>query len=323
MDNKNYATYLICIGSIFLLPVLTYGQTCSCAGAPLISSQSISSASKGNLLLGVTYEYKDISNIYSGSEELNNRTVERNTRSTLLELNYGISDRLTLSATTTYVQKLRRTGLQNPGNEQTTTTSGLGDGLVMLKYVLHKNTMREQYQLAVGGGAKIPFGNSSLTQNGLALNADMQPGTGAWDGVLWSYFSKTFAPATTLNLFAFGTFRLTGENERFGSNDIYRFGNEFVSTIGATNDLVGNLSYIMMVQYRSTSSDQRNGEKLPNTGGNWINLKPALSYQMTNQISLRVSGELPVYQHLNGVQPTTAFTLSGSVFYNFSNRLIF
>lgn len=176
---------------LILLPDGVQGQTCSCAGAPLINSQSISSASRGNFLLGLTYEYNEISHLYAGQKQLANRSVKRNTQSSLLELNYGITDRLTISGTATFIQKTR-TGLQKASNNQL-ITRGIGDGLVMLKYVLHQNTIREQYQLAVGGGAKIPFGESSLTNNdGIALNMDMQPGTGAWDGVLWSYFPKLF-----------------------------------------------------------------------------------------------------------------------------------
>lgn len=314
---------LVFLFSFSALPTQLLGQTCSCAGAPLISSQSISSTSKGNLLIGLTYEYNDISNLYTGDAQLDNQSVTRNTQSTLLEINYGITKRLTFSGTASFVQKFRKSGLQNPGSEETLKTRGIGDGVFLLKYVLHQNTIREQYQLALGGGVKVPFGKSDLTQNGLALNADMQPGSGAWDGVAWSYISKTFAPATTINLFWYNSFRLTGTNDRFGANDSYQFGNELVSTVGITNKIVGNLSYIVMGQYRSTASDRRNDNPLPNTGGKWIHLKPALSYDLTNQVSLRLSGQLPVYQHLSGTQPTTAFTVSGSVFYNFGSRTIF
>lgn len=308
---------------IFAFASSSKGQTCSCAGAPLISTQSISSAAKGNLLVGLTYQYNDISNLYSGSTELENRSVTRHTQSTLLEINYGLTRRLTFSGTATFVQKFRKTGLQNPGNTESLTTRGVGDGLFMLKYVLHQNTMSEQYQLAFGGGIKIPFGKFSISQNGVALNADMQPGTGAWDWVGWSYFSKTFAPATTLNLFWYNSYRLTGGKERFDASDIFEFGNELVSTVGVTNTITDKLSYLMMVRYRSTASDRRNDEKLPNTGGLWVNLRPGLSYQLTDRISLRATGQLPIYQNLNGTQPTTTFTLSGSIFYNFGNQTIF
>jgi hypothetical protein len=302
-----------------MLPGISLSQTCSCAGAPLISSQSVSTTSQGNLLLGITYEHNQISELYRADNKLTNQTVKRSTQSTLIELNYGITDRLTISGTTTYVRK-RRLGLQS--NDEL-ITAGIGDGLVLLKYVLHQNTIKEQYQLAIGGGAKIPFGRSSLTNDGIALNLDMQPGTGAWDGVAWSYFSKTFAPASTINLFLFSTYRATGSTERFSTNDNYEFGNEFLVNIGVTDNITSDLSYIGVLNYRSTSSDERNNNKLPNTGGKWINLEPALKYQLTDGLSIKASGKIPVYQYLNGLQPTTSYTASLSLFYNFGQKVIF
>lgn len=312
-------TWVVSLLLCLLLPGINLAQTCSCAGAPLISSQSISTTSQGNLLLGLTYEHKEISELYRADNKLTNRIVERSTQSTLIELNYGITDRLTISGTATYVRK-RRLGLQS--NDELVTT-GIGDGVVLLKYVLHQNTMSEQYQLAVGGGAKIPFGKTSLTSDGIGLNFDMQPGTGAWDGVAWSYFSKTFAPASTINLFLFSTYRATGSAERFADNDNYEFGNELLINVGAKDNITADLSYFGTVSYRSTSSDQRNDTKLPNTGGKWIAVEPALQYQLTDGLSIKASGKIPVYQYLNGLQPTTSYTASFSLFYNFGQKAIF
>lgn len=318
MGRQLQITFLALIVSIYV-PYNIYGQTCSCAGAPLISSQSISSVSKGNLLFGITYQHNEISNLYSGDTRLENRTTERSTQSTLLEINYGITDRLTISGTATYIRK-QRLGLQS---DEELITRGIGDGIVLLKYVLHKNTIQEQYQLAVGAGTKIPFGRSSLSDDGIALNLDMQPGTGAWDGVLWSYFSKSFAPSSTINFFIYNTFRVTGSTERFNENDKYRFGNEWVVNAGVTDTIIPNLSYIGLINYRSTSSDQRNGQKLPNTGGKWISIEPALRYQITEGLSAKISGKIPIYQYLNGIQPTTSYTASLSLFYNFGKQVIF
>lgn len=311
--------FMIWMGSSYVAEA----QTCSCAGAPMINGQSVSSTSQGNVLVGLSHQYHDISNLYSGSSQIENPFTKRWTQSTLLEINYGLTDRLTALGTFTYVHKYRKTGLQQPGSGQTLITRGMGDGLFMLKYVLHRNTIQEQYQLAVGGGAKIPYGVHSLTQDGLQLNADMQPGTGAWDGVLWTYFSKTFAPAATLNLYWFSTFRRTGVNERFGADDRYRFGNELASNLGVRNSFADRFSYQLMLRYVYQDSDQRNEVTLPNTGGHWLYLKPGLKYRATERISLSLSGQLPVYQHLDGIQPTSRFILTGSVFYNFGKGLIF
>ncbi|MDX1672455.1 MAG: hypothetical protein R3211_08940 [Balneolaceae bacterium] len=301
-----------------------YAQTCSCAGAPLISSQSISSVSGGNLLLGLSYDYQDISNVFSGSDPLEDPSVKRSTQSILFEANYGLTDRLTVSGTFTFIKKRRESGLQSPGPNNVVTTQHLGDGVLMLKYVLHKNTIQSQYQLAVGAGAKLPLGITGLTNNGLQLNMDMQPGTGAWDGIAWSYLSKTFAPASTINLFLINSFRLTGRNERFrGSDAGYKFGNEFVSTLGATDKLFSKFSYIVLLRYRSASSDKLGDTTMPNTGGKWVTLSPGINYRATDRISLRLSGSVPIYQYLNGLQPTIRYMMTGSLFYNLKSRTVF
>ena len=250
-------------------------------------------------------------------------TTKRNTQSTLLEINYGITDRLTISGTATYVRKYLKTGLQNPGVSNKLVTSGIGDGMVMLKYVLHQNTIREQYQLALGAGVKPPLGQSNLTSNGLTLNADMQPGSGAWDGIAWGYFSKSFAPTSTINAFLYGNYRYTGTNERFGANDSYSFGNQWIINAGVTDNIFPRFSYTAIIRLRSMNSDQRNGNAMPNTGGKWLSLRPTLTYQISDGVSLKVAGKVPVYQHLNGLQPTTAYSTSLSIFYNFGQNVIF
>jgi hypothetical protein len=297
-----------------------YAQTCSCAGAPLISSQSTGASSAGNLLLGITYEYHDISSLYSGSTRLEDETVTRSTQSVLFEVNYGITDKFSVSGTFSYVDKDRTTGLHTPSGGTTVNTAGLGDGVFMLRYIIHQQSIWEQYHLAVGAGAKAPIGTTSLTRNGFAMNADMQPGTGAWDGVLWSYAAASFLPHTTLNLFLINSYRQTGSNDRFTEGDSYRFGNELVSNLGISNQLAGDLSFILSLRYRSTSSDQLNNNRMPNTGGKWISIIPNLSYPISDTVSARLSGQIPLYQNLNGTQPTTTFAISGSLFFNFNKN---
>ncbi len=308
--------------SVFLLfsaiPIMA--QTCSCAGAPLISSQSTGASSAGNFLFGLTYEYHDISSLYSGSTRLEDETVTRNTQSVLFEVNYGITDQFSLSGTFSYVDKDRTTGLHRPGGGTTVNTNGLGDGIIMARYTLHQQTIWDQYHVAVGAGVKAPFGTTSLQRNGFTMNADMQPGTGAWDGVVWSYLSTSFLPHTTLNLFLNTTYRQTGSNDRFAEGDSYRFGNEFVSDLGVTNELAGNLSYMISLQYRSTSSDQLNGNNMPNTGGKWLSAVPSLNFSVSDMVSVRLSGRVPVYQNLNGTQPTTSYAVSGTLFLNFNRN---
>ncbi|MDZ7807268.1 MAG: hypothetical protein U5K71_09130 [Gracilimonas sp.] len=180
------------VASFVMMPILSVkAQTCSCAGAPLISAQSLGIPEKGNLVIGLTGNYNNIDQLYSGSDELNNRTSERNTVTGLLEINYGLTERISMTGAFTYVRKERTTGLQTQAGAQTLQTSGIGDAIILLKYSLIKQTLWKPYQLVIGGGGKAPFGSNSLRSQGLALNADMQPGTGSWDGIGWMLFSYT------------------------------------------------------------------------------------------------------------------------------------
>ncbi|MCP9290259.1 hypothetical protein [Gracilimonas sediminicola] len=315
IEFSGLASLVILLMSVYN-PVLQ-AQTCSCAGAPLISSQNFATVPGGGFMGGLTWEYNNISSLYSGANELNNRTQERITNTALLELSYGISDRLSVTGTFTYIEKSRTTGLQTQGNSSTITTSGIGDGMVMMKYHLINQDLWNPYQFSLGVGAKIPFGTTSLEANNVALNADMQPGTGAWDGVGWMFVSRAIR-TLNMNVFLNGSYRYTGTAERFNESDNYTFGNEFVAIAGVSGAMWDRWSYDGQIKFRSTTRDQLNDFRLPNTGGEWLSVKTGVGYQVHDWVNLRVYGELPVYQQLNGTQPTTSFVLSASVFFSFS-----
>lgn len=298
----------------------TYAQTCSCAGAPLLGAQSAGASGEGNFVAGITYEFNEITNLYSGTTRIKNDSAERNTQSTLLEFNYGITDRLSATGTFSYVRKQRISGLSSPSGTQASTTAGLGDGMVLLRYTFLPQTLWNRYRIAAGGGVKAPLGSTSINNpNGLRFNADMQPGTGAWDGVLWSDLGVNFLPHSTMSLSLSTSFRLTGTNERFVEDDDYQFGNEFVSILGLSGSITERISFTLNARYRSTASDQRNGINQPNTGGKWIGLIPDIFFSASERTVFKLSGQIPLYKNLNGLQPTTAYTASASFFINFNS----
>ena len=320
---KNFITiqfFLLIV--ISTLPDMSKAQTCSCAGAPLLSSQSTGAGGEGNLLIGFTYEFNQITNLYSGSNQLTNDSAERNTQSGLLEISYGLTERLSISGTLSTVRKQRRSGLLNPGGTQTSTTSGVGDGILMMRYTLKQQDLWNRYHFAVGVGGKAPIGSTSVrNSNNLLFNADMQPGSGAWDLVLWNQMGISLLPYSTLNISWINSYRNTGKNERFTETDFYQFGNEWISNLTATNSLPfsDRLSYGLSVRYRSTSSDLRNDARMPNTGGKWVSIIPDLFVGITDRTTFKLSGKIPVYQHLNGTQPTTKYAISGAFFINFNS----
>jgi len=195
----------------------------------------------------------------------------------------------------------------------------LGDALLLFKYELISLTIVNQTQLAIGAGPKIPTGKSDITNNGILLPADMQPGSGSWDVVLWGYFSKGFVPDLPLNIFSAVSYKINSSNERFNNSEAgYKFGNEFVASIGAGFRTDTILDYSFSFRFRATSQDQFDNEPVPNTGGYWLYAVPGINIKITEPLTARVAGQIPVYRYLQGTQLTTSYTLSVSMFFNHS-----
>jgi hypothetical protein len=69
-----------------------------------------------------------------------------------------------------------------------------------------------------------------------------------------------------------------------------------------------------------TGPDKRNGNKMPSTGGEWLSLKPGLSVQRLDRVNVQLNAEVPVYQRLEGTQPSTSYIFSASVFVNLKKQ---
>ena len=197
-------------------------------------------------------------------------------------------------------------------------TRGIGDAVLLVKYNIVPLNIVSQREIAIGAGPKIPLGKSRLSSEGILLPADMQPGTGAWDGILWAYAYQGFLPTIPINVFATASYRLTGTNDRFAaaSQEGYKFGNEFIATLGTSyrTDWPFDLSF--QIRYRSVAADRFSSSEVPNTGGKWIYFLPGLNVNLFDELSLRFSGQIPVHRKLEGTQLTTSYTLSLSLFYS-------
>jgi len=294
------------------------GQACSCGGAPLMGSLELPTAPAGSWQFGLTYEYHAIGDVVSGTTELEDDTRRRTVHSGLLEINYGLSARFSASAVLTILQQERTTN-SVLGTGELLQTHGVGDGIFMLKYSLLPFSPPAQRQVAAGAGVKMPFGKTSLTANSTLLAADMQPGTGSWDAVLWGYAYQGFYRYLPLGVQATFSYRLNGTNDRFGSgNQSYRFGNEFITTVAANVRPGTLLDYTLGVRYRAVTADEFAGLDLPNSGGKWVNLIPGINVNLTPTYAVRASFTLPVYRKLEGTQLTTSYAFSLSIFYSLS-----
>jgi len=321
------ASLALLTAALLILPFLpdTARSQCSCGGPPLLGSLESPPGGAGSLRFGLTFEYAQVSDFVSGKTNLNDDIRDRNVKSGLVQIDYGLTNRISFSAIMTVLDQDRTTRSSIGGSGQFLSTNGVGDAMVIAKYTLVPMTLRSQRQLSIGGGVKLPLGKSTIRgNNGILVAADMQPGTGAWDGILWGSFSQGLTQSRKLNLFGSATFRFTGSNDRFDlgvSN--YKFGDEFVANFGFGFRHNSRIEYTMGLRYRSAKPEEgrlipdQPFREQPNSGGKWVNLSPGLNLNLSQTIDLRASGQLPLYRELEGTQFTTTYSLSVSVFYTF------
>jgi len=310
-----YIIVLLSVLSLLLYEKIS-AQACSCGGAPLLGALDQPSTSAGNWQLGMTYEFNSITDLMAEDSELDDDTRKRKIHSGLIDVSYGLNSRFSVTGLFTLLQQERKTKLPQ-GTSELLKTTGIGDGILLVKYNLVRQSIQNLRQVTLGAGVKFPVGKSSLESNSALIAADMQPGTGAWDGVLYGYFSQGFFKSVPAGLFASGSYRFTGSNNRFGENlASYEFGDEFISSLGIDFKPGITVSYNLSLRYRHTRADKFAGQSLPNSGGDWLSLVPGVNAALSNALSARISGRIPLYRKLDGTQLTTGYALSISMFYS-------
>ncbi|WP_097043804.1 transporter [Flagellimonas pacifica] len=299
--------------SVFFLGQSVFSQTCCSGGVPLSNNLGLPNDGKGILLIGLSYDYNNLNTLNAGSSKLDDDSRLRVTNSILMSVGYSFSDRISVESLFTWVNQVRT--ITQFGNETDTKTTGIGDAVFLVKYAF-PDILGKRSIISLGAGAKAPLGRSDFTTpQGIQLTADLQPGSGAWDFVGLVSLSKglNFRPSATLS--ANLTYRETGANKDYLNNtSIYEFGNEMQANLGYT-DQFSLLNTIfnpgMVFKYRKAQVDSIDNSNLPNTGGEWLFIRPELSVNIAQNFVLVSRYELPLYSYVDGTQltPTNRFTI--------------
>lgn len=310
--------------SIFCFGQQVYTQTCCSGGVPLSNNIGLPNEGKGSFLVGLNYDYNNLNTLNAGADKLDDDSRKRITNSILLNAGYSISDRISLEALFTWVNQTRT--ISQFGNENLTETSGIGDAVFLVKYAI-PDVLGEQTLLNLGIGTKAPMGKSDLTtEEGFQLTADLQPGSGAWDGLGWLSISKhlNFRPSATFS--GSFTYRLTGKNTSYlNDTSVYEFGNVIQANVGYSDQFLWLNTIFnpgLIVKYRKAFEDRIDVSELPNTGGQWIFIRPELAVKLTQQLSLMARVELPVYSYVDGTQLTPTVRMTAGVSYVFKKRTL-
>lgn len=299
-----------------------FSQTCCSGGVPLSNNLGLPNEGRGVLSLGLNYDYNNLNTLNAGSNELDDDSRKRITNSILLSSAYAFTDRFSIETLFSWVNQTRN--ITQFGNDNFTETTGVGDAVLLVKYAI-PDVLGAKTVVNFGVGTKAPLGKSDITTNqGILLTADLQPGSGAWDGLSWLSISKGlgFRPSATFS--GSFTFRLTGKNKDYLNNtSTYEFGDVLQANIGYTDQFLIFNTVVnpgLILKYRKAFADRINELDLPNTGGEWVFLRPELAVKITPDMGLALRLEIPVYNYVEGTQLTPTLRFSGGLFFKLNTK---
>jgi hypothetical protein len=314
--------------SVFLIlyiagGVQLFSQTCCSGGVPLSGNIGFEGLDKGSVQMEISYDLNYLATLKVESETLDDQSRKRLTHSILLKTGYTVNNWLAFDALFTYVvQKRNITYFEE---ENTVLTNGLGDAVIIAKFIPSK-IAKNGLEFQLGAGPKIPVGRTDMTDDrGIHLNADLQPGSGSWDFISWTYVAWQFKSRPTMVASARVVGRINGTNDEYLGSQEYKFGNSFQFYAGLGDQFIFGTRIIspsVSLRYRQASSDLINGQELSNTGGQWINFIPAIGLNLSQRTILNIIPEIPVYSRVDGVQLTPTFRIQVGLYHWFGSKKI-
>lgn len=317
-ELKHILKLIICI--LLCTPQL-YSQTCCSGGVPLSGNIGFTGAEKGILQAEISYDLNYLQTLKNEWEVYPETSRKRITQSVLLKAGYSINSWLAVDALFSYVSQEREITIL----EETyrVNTRGIGDAVILPKLTLARLSLKG-YELQLGSGLKVPLGRTDHEdERGIVLNADMQPGSGTWDVITWVYYARqfNFRPSMVVSTRVLG--RFNGRNREYYGSQTYQFGTSSQVFLSLGDQiLLGNrvLAPSLSLRYRWAAKDRINEQELENTGGQWINVIPALSWHFSQNLILHVVPEIPLFSRVNGTQLTPTFRMQVGMYYRFGKK---
>ena len=294
-------------------------QTCCSGGVPVSGNLGMPLSDSKTLQFNLSYDYNNLNTLKSNRTVIDDNSRKRTTHSILFETGYSFNQRFSADVFFSYVRQERL--INNNNNEDFTYTQGIGDVVVLLKYLLMKGD-QDKANLVVGGGVKLPVGISDKlnSQNGLPLNADLQPGSGAFDFIGWGQWSKATRFRPSMSYFSTLIYSYKGINNSYLGQNNYQFGQEFSWSVGIGDQLFLASQIIepsIQVRYRNAQADLFNNDELPSTGGDWLFITPGISFWVNPDFSIETNVELPLFARVEGTQVTPTLRWNIGFFYKF------
>ncbi|MCH8059418.1 MAG: hypothetical protein IIA11_03060 [Proteobacteria bacterium] len=294
--------------ALFAVSTPVSAQTCSCARVPMLGTMQTATPSDKQWFVASTYEFHDISELVSGTSTIPDQTGrDRTSQALVFEASRGLTSKWSFSALLSFIEHERDVGGSND------RASGLGDAVVMLRYSPVTISVYSKNAFSVGLGGQLPIGADNVKSNSVTLAEDLQPSTGAYAGIVWAYYARALNESRGTQVYFSTSHTYNGENDRD-----YQSGHSTTAAIGGSYQTQTPWGFGLELFYRHAQRDKRNSVDIPNTGGQWLDVIPAVQYHVTDSLALKASAKIPVARDLNdSLQFTTKYAIRLSLLYLF------
>jgi len=318
MKNLKEFTFISIVLVVIFIPAEAIAQGCCTAGSSTFGGLERGISKADNLNLGISFVHNGLNSTFDGKNSIPDPLDRTASVSSFnLELEYGLSEKVSVLVNTAYVIKNRETTIRSSETNEREKISfdgkGIGDVIILGKYEIITPNILSPTGLTIGGGVKLPVGSYTQEVDGTRLAIDMQPGTGSTDGLLWGNFYRGFQHLN-LALFATSLYRYAGSNL-----DGYRFGDEIILSLGGEYYLADFLTLSLSARGRFADKDYWGGRFLPSTGGSYYDILPSIVYS-EESYNLRIFYQAPVYRNIQGIQLTTSSIIGFELLFNFNLR---
>lgn len=341
----NMKILLLILGTCAISTTGNAQGCCSGGGSnPIAGNSSAGVLNKNQFEVQVNYQYSNSNSFKSGNTDTIAFFDDLTTQYLYSKVDYGITDKLTLSAGLGYYFDMRITDFPDASGEQRiTSTKGVGDLIVLPRFSIFdrvKNSNRSE--LTLGLGTKIPLGsNNDSTFTGYAYFINMQSGVPQLDSnEIWSVSPPTIQ-ATTGSLdfiaYAFYFMNFTRSNIRFFSNAMYirrgwnSLGQKFgdyagLAVFGETSIINKKMGLMLQLrgEWNGKMQSHENIDMLAeysidtaSTGSHRLLLVPQIRYSITCDLNVFTSVTVPLYQYMRGTQISTGYQGLFGVSYRF------
>ena len=323
--------FLIAIISL-LINSNAFAQGCCSGGAssPIAGGAATGVLQENQMEISLNYQFNQSNKFFNEHKEATPLFSDLSSDYLFFRTDYGVSKKLTLSiASGYYLDK----SLIETDNADTTSSSGLGDLIIFPRYTIYnKTTNFKRTEIAIGLGLKIPLGahnDSTLTYSDQWIGdiyqtnpPTVQTTSGSNDFMFYSFFFREYQKRK-LRLFMTALHVKKGFNPSgikygdytsigfFASKTFfYRWG--VTSQIKAEN--IGQIKAadnIDLEGFYNISPESTGSKK-------WFFI-PQLSYSQ-NGLTVFVTSEIPLYQHLNGTQVGSQYQFTVGVNYRFLTK---